>query len=348
MDRENSWQMNLFLDESGSFVPGAPRPEAWCVVAAYVVPEAHSRPVGKALRRLKRRLGRGPHEEIKLRDISDERTYLAFMGDLAAYDGVVYAAAVDVHRNRPDVITRHHARQTDGLREHLPKVIDDEARAVLSARAARFAQLSPQLYLQAMCQYHLLAAILRHAVMYFAQRVPSTLARFRWRIDRKNALNSIFDDTLRDHAAPMLQSLSMQEPSLWLMAADYSYFERFRFTDGAPAYLNDTYGLEVGGGFNVAMVMHEDLKFVDSAQDLGVQISDLLASGLRRCLRGEFTNNVAVAAALGRLLVQAPDADPPIALLTLDQGAALDPQAPAYRAVWEMKRRARPMVSKRQ
>ncbi len=107
------------------------------------------------------------------------------------------------------------------------------------------------------------------------------------------------------------------------------------------------YGLEVESGFNIAKVMHEDFEFVDSAHHLGVQIGDLLASGLRRCLRGGFTDNAAAATALGQLLVEAPEGEPPIVLLTLDQGEALDRQASAFTAVWQMKKACRPMMRHR-
>lgn len=338
--------MQLFLDESGNFVPGASQPEAWSVVAAYVTPEAAVRPAGKALKRLKRRLGRGVDDEIKLRDVSDERRYLEFLHELAALDGVVFACAVDAHRNRLEAITHHRARQSEALLENLPRVIDPEARAELHARAERFSRLSPQLYMQVMCQFQLLAAILHRGVSYFAQRVPATLGRFGWRVDRKNESNSIFDASFRDHAAPILQTISFSEPFIMLEGADYRFFHRFRFADGPPAYLKDTYGLEVGSGFSVARVLHEDFEFVDSAKDLGVQISDLVASGLRRCLRGNFTHNIVVAEALGRLMVQAPDGAPPIELLTLDQAKALDRRAPADSAVRAMTRTCRAMIVK--
>lgn len=336
--------MHLFIDESGTFVPGVGRAEAWCVVAAYVVPEAQRRAAEEVLRQLKRREGRVTSREIKLRDVTSESNYLAFLDELAALDGTLYASAVDAHRNSLTAVSQHKAHQVEALLENIPIIHDAHVRSAFQARAERFSRLSPQLYLQVVCQYQLLAAIIRQAVMYYVQRHPATLGRFRWRADQKNSMNSIFDESFRDHAGPMLQSISLKEPAPMLIGADYRHFQRFRFRDGAPAYLKNTYGLEVGDGFNVAMVMHEDFSFVDSAMNVGVQIADLLASGLRRCLRGGFVDNVAAATALGRLLVEAPDGDPPIVLLSLDQGDAVDRHAPAFEAVWRMKHACRPMV----
>ncbi|WP_441295729.1 hypothetical protein [Pseudomonas umsongensis] len=43
------------------------------------------------------------------------------------------------------------------------------------------------------------------------------------------------------------------------------------------------------------------MQFVDSKSDFGVQLADLLTSGLRRCLKKELNDNLRVAAFLGRL-----------------------------------------------
>lgn len=339
--------MHLYLDESGSFLPGVTHADAWCIVAAYVVPEPQRRPAEEALRQLKRRLGRPTSQEVKLRDIGDEGHYLAFLQDLAPLGGTLYATAVDCHRNRMGAVVHHLARQTEALQENLPKARDPASRAEFEARAQRFARLSPQLYLQLVCQYQLLALILRQALPYYALRQPAALGRFRWRIDRKNAANSIFDSALEHYAGPMLQSLSFSEPSVLIRGADYSHFRRFWFHHGAPTYLRDTYGLEVGEGFNVALVMHEDLAFVDSAEHVGVQLADLLASGLRRCLRGEFGDNRVAAAALGRLMVARPGREPPLELISLDGGEALDRQSPADAAIRLMMRTCRQMLPRK-
>jgi hypothetical protein len=335
--------MQLYVDESGSFIPGAPQLGSWCVVAAYVQPEAAQGAAQAALACLKHASGRDPTNEIKLRDL-DEASYLTLLETLAGLDGTMYACAVDAHHNSLAVVEQHLAGQLAAVRENIPRVHAAHVRAGLSAQADRYAAMSPQLYLQQVCQFQLLAAIIRQAVLYYVQRHPESLARFAWRIDQKNAVNSIFDEALRHYVGPMLQGISFRAPSPMLIGSDYSHFRRFFYEDGPPVYLKETYGLEVGDGFNITKVMHEDLRFVDSDQDEGVQIADLLASGLRRCLRGGFANNLAMADALGRLMVDAPKPDPPLELVTIDSHAVVDRHSPAYAAIRRMQQVARPML----
>lgn len=93
-----------------------------------------------------------------------------------------------------------------------------------------------------------------------------------------------------------------------LIGADYSAFSRFDYSEESrPRYLRETYGLDVDESkpvTNIGMLMREDLEFVDSEHNTGVQVADLLASGIRRCLRQEFSDNECATRLLGRLMVQ--------------------------------------------
>ena len=101
-----------------------------------------------------------------------------------------------------------------------------------------------------------------------------------------------------------------------LEGADYSAFQRFDYTEGeTPTYLKTVYGIDIGEKgppLNIGQLIHEDLNFVDSRLNLGVQIADLLAAGMRRCLRMQFMNNQAAARLLGSLMVQRESNKPPV------------------------------------
>jgi|LakWasMet22_HOW5_FD_contig_21_185396_length_1170_multi_5_in_0_out_0_1 hypothetical protein len=81
------------------------------------------------------------------------------------------------------------------------------------------------------------------------------------------------------------------------------------------------YGIEIDDGddrkLNVGQFVREDVRFVDSKTDAGVQIADLLASGLRRCLRGQFADNEYVASLIGSLMVQREYNNVPVQLISL-------------------------------
>ena len=94
--------MNIFIDESGSFV-NSPRLESWNVVAALTAAESGRKSIFAAVARLRRAVGVAPNEEVKLSSL-DEATDLLFLQDLTRQDVVLFAVATDVGRNTVDFV----------------------------------------------------------------------------------------------------------------------------------------------------------------------------------------------------------------------------------------------------
>jgi hypothetical protein len=335
--------MHIFIDESGSFVSSS-TPGAWCVVAAYAVPERSRTKAEAALLALKRANGAHAPDEIKLKDVS-EASYLAFLKRLGLLDGTLYGTAVDSGTCNTAAVAYHQQQQVEALNENIPRIRHPVGRAGHQHAADRFASLSPQLYLQIVCQYNLVCQLISQALLHYVQRTPATLGRFRWRVDQKHQGNSAFDESFRDLAPAFMQSYSTDNPQPMLKGADYRHFERFYFKDGPPTYLRDEYGIEAESGFNVRLVMAEDFAFVDSKDCPGVQIADLLASGLRRCLRLGFSDNDKVAQALGSLMVEAAQREPPLNLISVTNAVPASPEV--SRAVRQMQRACRSMIARR-
>ncbi len=175
------------------------------------------------------------------------------------------------------------------------------------------------------CQVQLVIQILNSAVIYFVQRHPPTLSRFQWRIDQKNSTPTSYEIAYSQVLPAFVQSASLRDPMPMLRGANYQWFDRFDFPRATSAtYLRDTYGIEFDDGdnrkLNVGQLVREDVSFVDSRSDAGVQIADLLASGLRRCLRGQFKDNLYVASLLGSLMVQREHNKAPVQLISLGRG----------------------------
>ena len=187
--------------------------------------------------------------------------------------------------------------------------------------------LSPQLYVQLQCQVMLVDTVIRSALLYFVQRHPKTLGRFRWWIDQKNATRTRYETVFFALTPGFVQSKSLTEPHAMLEGADYRAFARFEYQPGEePTYLKDAYGIDTGPdpGIDVGKIWRDDFKFVDSRCTPGVQIADLLAAGIRRTLRRGFAHNDRAADLLGSLMVQAADGSPPARLITLAGGSYLD------------------------
>ena len=169
----------------------------------------------------------------------------------------------------------------------------------------------------------LISSVVSYGILYFVQRCPKALGRFRWRIDQKNSTRTEYEKAFVTITPPLLQSISLREHLPILEGADYSAFKRFEYPAGeGPDYLKTTYGVDVqsdGPDLNIGKLIQEDLEFVDSRENQGVQIADLLAAGLRQVLRAQFNDNRRAAQLLGSLMVQGRANSPPVRLLQFSE-----------------------------
>ncbi len=342
--------MKIGIDESGTFVY-TDADNSWNCVVAYVYPEVHNRLIQEHVRQLVRRYARPGGGEVKLRDLG-EPAYLDFLARLHELDGVLYSIAVNASTNTPTVVADHQADQVRRMLAHVDKMLYQSGRDGVRDLARRVGDLSHQLYIQMVCQVQLVIQILHSAVLFFVQRHPRTLGRFRWRIDQKNSSPTAYEKAYAQLLPAFLQTASLHEPVPMLEGADYRWFDRFHFPEGEePTYLHDTYGLEIDDSderkLNIGQLVREDVRFVDSRLDAGVQVADLLASGLRRCLRSQFANNELVASRIGALMVQRQHNNVPVQLITLSSEEQ-EADVQVYSSLLAMRANARPMLVRRE
>lgn len=198
-------------------------------------------------------------------------------------------------------------------------MIHVEGKRMLDDLSGQIRKLSPQLYLQLTCQVDLLFDVIQRSILFYVQRFPKTLRKFSWEIDQKNTAKIDFEDAFEKVTPPLLQTRSLREPFLGVNEFDYSAMNDYFYSDeDAPTYLQDEYDLDVSakGGLNIGKILWTDLKFKDSKMSIGVQTSDLLASGIRRSLRGQFTDNLQVSSLLGKLMVESFKGKCPINLIS--------------------------------
>ncbi len=335
--------MFIYIDESGSFVPAA-KSDSWCVVAGYVVPEVARRRVEQSLGLLKRHLGCGFQDEVKLKDLS-EANLKRFLGELGELEGALFISAIDLGHQDPEVVLAHQKKQVESVRANRPRMLYEEGRASIDDLSGRLERLSPQLYTQMVAQIDLLDQVFRMATLYYAQRIPATLSSFKWRMDEKNSARPLFEQTLTHMAPGLIQAKSLRDPGIFVEGFDYSHFEKhFRSApEDIPAYLQEAAGHAIKSAVNLGAVMR-DSKFVRSHDVAGVQVADLLASAWRRVLRGEFEDNEGVARFLGQLTIEGQTPNPSIHLMTL--GDERSAEGAVYRAALSAQRSARPMVYK--
>jgi hypothetical protein len=176
--------------------------------------------------------------------------------------------------------------------------------------------LPSQLYIQFHCQATLLLEFVNRGIAYFVQRYPNSLKHFRWEYDRKEVSKlTDFEDSFQKFVPTLLQAYSIEKPLPLLSWCNYKPMEQY--INEVPDYLVEKLPeLEGATGYDVQKIVRKDIKFVDSKQSAGVQIADLLASGLRKLLRLEFDDNEQVAVRLARLMVQEEKNKPPISLVS--------------------------------
>jgi len=119
---------------------------------------------------------------------------------------------------------------------------------------------------------------------------------------------------------------------------------QYEYPDGKPpAYLKDTYDIDVESCFNIQKLIRGNIKFMDSKESIGIQAIDLIVSGIRRCLRKQFNNNELAAKTLGKLMLQAAHNTPSINLVSFGSEASLSQEL--NRLVWLMSQNSRRMLN---
>ena len=292
--------------------------DSWNCVVAYMTPESERRRIQGVLTCLKKASGASYTDEIKLGNVR-EKDYFNFVSRLGKLNGVFFTVATDAGKNSIADVMIHQEFQTKKIAEHKDKMYYESGRQAVEKLTNQVRELSPQLYVQLICQVRLISLIVRDGIFYFAQRFPKSIGKFRWRIDQKNSTRTEYEKAFETLTPPLLQTISVGEPLLMLQGADYSAFQRFYYSEGeAPTYLKEIYGIDFrpeGSGINIGQLIREDLNFVDSEANQGVQVADLLAAGMRRCLRAGFTDNPTAARLLGSLMVQREANEPPVWIL---------------------------------
>jgi len=307
--------LNIYIDESGSFV-NASTAGSWNAVAALAVNKKSEKEIEYHLNQLKISNGFEPSKETKLNDLT-ESSYLQFIENLAGLNIVVFSTATDSGLNTIDRVIAHQQGQVAEILRHIDKMKYERGRQGVQLVSSQLAKLSPQLYVQLLCQVNLMFDIVSRVINYYVQRDPEALAVFRWRIDQKNISRTDFEDAFEKLSPALLQTRSISEPLMMVKGFDYSSLRQYEFEDEkVPEYLNEVYGIEAKSGLNIQKIIRGDIQFLDSKDSHGIQAVDLIVSGIRRCLRRQFSDNEKAASKFGQLMLQAKHNAPPLSLIS--------------------------------
>ena len=164
--------------------------------------------------------------EIKLREV-DERDYFDFLARVNESHGILFAVATDAGRYNIADIEKHRDAQASEVIRHLNVMRYKSGQQALKLLSRRVHELSPQLYIQLKCQVILMDFAIRCGTLYFVQRFPKDLGKYRWRIDQKNSTKTEYETAFEMLTPAWLQSFSLEKPFRILEGADYRAFRRF-------------------------------------------------------------------------------------------------------------------------
>ena len=338
--------MEILIDEAGTFALKGASENSWCVVAAYACPEKERRKYESILSDLKRRENKKESEEIKLHQVS-ESSYVQFLEDLNGLNGVLLCTATDSGLNFESLVQKHQKSQASSMMKNIDEMKYESGKDAVVYLTSQLESLSAQLYIQLACQIQLMHSFVIRGICYFVQREPNSLRYFRWKIDQKEPHKKIdFEDAFEKFCPALLQTFSLQEPAPKLDWCDYRPMAEYMYKKGdIPDYLVDKFPhLKNEEGFDIQKIVRKDIEFIDSKSYPGIQIVDLLASGLRWLLKQEFKNNKIIAQLLGGLLIQETDNNPPIKLVTFGSEKKLDDSL--AKIIRIMIKSCRPMIRK--
>jgi len=338
--------MEIMIDEAGTFaLKGAPE-NSWCAVAAYACPESERKKYESILSDLKRRENKNESEEIKLHQVS-EISYIKFLKDLNALNGILLCTATDSGLNFESLVKKHQKAQAASMMNNIDEMKYESGKDAVKYLTSQLENLPAQLYIQLACQIRLMHSFVIRCICYFVQREPNSLRSFRWKIDQKEPHKKIdFEDAFEKFCPALLQTFSLQEPASKLDWCDYRPMAKYMYKKGdIPDYLVNKFPhLKDKEGFDIQKIVRKDIEFIDSKSYPGIQIIDLLASGLRRLLKQEYKNNEIVAQFLGGLMIQETHNNPPIELVTFGSEKKLDDSL--AKIIRIMIKSCRPMIKK--
>lgn len=315
--------MISYIDEAGSFVSKGASENSWCTVVCYSIPEFEKRKLIDVLKSLKQKEGFSTGSEVKLKNLS-ESGFLDFVSQLSKLNGSLFGVATDSYYNSIEAINSHKEMHVESICRGQGEMKFEGGKEAMRILHSQFSNLPGQLYVQFHCQAVLLSSFLRRGIAFYVQRYPNSLKKFRWRYDAKE-LSRItdFEDSFQKFVPALLQAYSIDNPTPALDWCDYSPMQEYIGT--VPDYVVEKVpDLEGKDAFDVQKIVRGDIEFVDSKSSPGIQVADLLASGLRRLLRSEFDNNEVMACAMGKLLLQEESNKPPIALVAFDGESPLN------------------------
>lgn len=293
--------MFTYIDESGLFIPGRGK---WSAVAAYCIAESDRRRMQLACEKLRNNIGIASNEEIKAKNLwGNQQAYFEFLRGLQSSRSFLVTAFTHSTFQSHDIVIDHRSAQAKLIVAKPHHEISKQHE--LETWEKRFSTLSPQLYLQVLCQIRIFDEVIRTACMHFSLCAPPALKNFRWIMDEKGKR---FNDEMLDLIGPALRYLAQNTPLEIRQDGDFRFMQDMMINKAqlqeTPLHTKGPKGLVLShGAVDIAKLVKNNWRFVDSKSTLGIQVADLLAGGVTHLLNGSFDDEEQAAVLIGKLMI---------------------------------------------
>jgi len=274
--------MHIFIDESGTF--SKPGTKSLSAVGALVVPDRRLPYLVSRYLRIRNSLPK-ENGEVKGRLLAEHQV-AAVLNQLQKADVLFELSVIDMAMHSEDDIRNHKSGQEHGVTSSLTEDHHPTVRRELFALRTQLEQMSHQLYVQSVLTFDVIARVLRHATMYYVQRLPRELASFFWVVDAKEPSNvTPWEEWWSWAVMPMLQSKFLREPMWHLVGADYSHYDR-RFRTRPSEYLRERIqDPKATEAVDLKKMLSENITF-SSASLPALEIVDIITNAVRRAMVG--------------------------------------------------------------
>jgi hypothetical protein len=277
--------MQIFVDESGPFVPLNGAKSRVSCVGALCTPDAlHDR-----LREdwLELKAKEWPDSDEVKGSALDEDAIIKVLSLIRKHDVVFDTCCIDAGLHFDSDVEEFKTDQAARIGKDLPPDLSDSDRAMITELQHLSRTLSNQEFIQAFLTITLLERLVPLAANYYAQRRPKELAHFHWTVDAKGKDLVAVERFWTHLILPALQWYSETHPAGFLPFGDYSHFERHRLE--ARDELGETARVVQKTGnqlLNSGRIYREHLAFADSRDHVGLQLVDVLVNATARALNG--------------------------------------------------------------
>jgi Protein of unknown function (DUF3800) len=272
--------VNIFIDESGRFIPG----DTWSVVCALALTHQST---GRARREITflSRAWEKKDGEIKGALVTPDQLK-ALVDCLFRHDAILHCVACDVSKHDGNQISDHKSGQAERITRNLgddayPQLIEE-----VWALRREVERMPEQLYVQSVLMRELVCIASEELCHYFAQRKPRELGDFQWFFDAKDPIRETPQEKWwRDVLGPLIESRSKRKPFGMVKSPEFDYRFHERSYNLKLMRTDSEDAEQEVEGFDIKKMFTEATSFVDSRSDILMQAIDVLTSFTRRSLR---------------------------------------------------------------